>query len=458
MQLSQLSQLPFFNDPTEIYARLVELGDAVILDSGGDEQRGRWDILAAAPDPRFGLFLEPELDTHTLRSELASWRRNAARLCAQPSVAEAPFQGGFIGHFSYELGRRLQGLEPAAQASLPLAVARYYPWAIVQDRQNKRCQLLGDVSASPGLYEDLVQRLSPGWTASSTRSPMTLLQPFQATWDFSTYSSAFTAVKRYIRAGDCYQINLAQRFSAPYQGDLLEAYRMLRDVARAPFSAYLPLTADQPLLSLSPERFVTVHNGQVETRPIKGTRPRYADPVLDRQAAAELSASEKERAENLMIVDLLRNDLGRYCKPGSVQVDSLFGLESYATVHHLVSVVRGELLAGVCPLELLLGCLPGGSITGAPKYRAMQIIDELEELARQAWCGTIFYYSRHGRLDSNINIRTLYPEHGQLHCWAGGGLVDDSVAEAEFQEQVDKVGAFLRALEANFIEPRRGGA
>ena len=200
-------------------------------------------------------------------------------------------------------------------------------------------------------------------------------------------------------------------------------------------------------MSLSPERFLTVDDGRVETRPIKGTRPRRADPRADRAAARELVASEKERAENLMIVDLLRNDIGRFCDTGSVHVDELFRLESYRTVHHLVSVVSGRLRAGYGAVDLLLGCLPGGSITGAPKHRAMQIIDELEPEARELWCGTLFYLSRHGRLDSNIMIRTLVADGNRLTCWAGGGLVNDSRAADEFQEQRDKVGAFLDCLE-----------
>jgi para-aminobenzoate synthetase component 1 len=200
------------------------------------------------------------------------------------------------------------------------------------------------------------------------------------------------------------------------------------------------------LLCLSPERFLTVRAGEVETRPIKGTRPRGATAQRDRAAAQALLASEKERAENLMIVDLLRNDIGRFCRPGSVRVEALFEIESYATVHHLVSSVRGNLAPDVTPLQLLLGCLPGGSITGAPKHRAMEIIDELEPASRQAWCGTVFYLSRDGRLDSNVAIRTLFNEGQELVCWAGGGLVADSRATSEYAEQYDKVGAFLERL------------
>ena len=233
----------------------------------------------------------------------------------------------------------------------------------------------------------------------------------------------------------------------------MTAYDRLRGIARAPFSALLPLDEDHLLLSLSPERYLTTDGQTVETRPIKGTRPRSNDEAIDAAAARDLLSSEKERAENLMIVDLMRNDLGKFCETGSITVDELFGLESYATVHHLVSVIRGQLRHDTTPLALLLGCLPGGSITGAPKRRAMEIIDHLEPASRQAWCGSIFYWSRHGRMDSSITIRTLFNQAGELHCWAGGGLVHDSQARAEYRELEHKVGAFLRCLEQDFKAP-----
>ena len=450
------TELPYRIKPVDIYRRIVHLGEAVLLDSG-DSERGRWDVLAAAPDPHAGLQLQAEVGVETLHRALAAFHAESERRCpsdgseAADAIGETadrpPFTGGYIGHFSYELGRRLQGLAPRP-ISTALASVRFYPWCIVQDRLHRRSWLLGDYDDA--LAKEIIACLdSDGSPADvSAGDQFALTAAFSPAWPLERYRRAFARAQDYIAAGDCYQINIGQPFRAAYDGSLLSAYEALRDVARAPYSAYLPIGGPATLLCLSPERFLTVRDRQVETRPIKGTRPRGDTEERDRAAAGALLASEKERAENVMIVDLLRNDIGRYCAPGSVRVESLFELESYATVHHLVSSVRGTLAPGVTPLQLLLGCLPGGSITGAPKRRAMQIIDELEPAARQAWCGTVFYLSRDGHLDSNIAIRTLFNEGQELVCWAGGGLVADSRAGSEYAEQYDKVGAFLECLGA----------
>lgn len=223
---------------------------------------------------------------------------------------------------------------------------------------------------------------------------------------------------------------------------------MLRRGSRAPFGAYLPLGEGRALLSCSPERFLAMDNGVVTTEPIKGTRPRSPDAARDRAIAEELAASTKDRAENLMIVDLLRNDLGRNCRPGSIRVEELFTLRSFSQVHHLVSTIRGELAPGHSPVALLRDSLPGGSITGAPKRRAMEIIHALEPAPRQAYCGSVFYLDDAARMDSSILIRSLLAEDGQLHCWGGGGIVADSACAAEHGEIYDKVGGYLRTLEA----------
>ena len=261
------------------------------------------------------------------------------------------------------------------------------------------------------------------------------------------YRDAFEKIQAYLLAGDCYQVNLAQRFSAGFTGDPWHAYRLLRRTAAAPFSAYITLAQKEAVLSLSPERFISLQRGRVETSPIKGTRPRHSDPLLDRQAARELRASDKDRAENLMIVDLLRNDLGRSCEPGSIRVERLFDVHSYPTVHHLVSTISGTLSDGRGAFDLLRDGFPGGSITGAPKRRAMQIIAELEPHPRQVYCGSVLYVSADGRMDSNIAIRTLLCQAGEVHCWSGGGIVADSHWQDELQETHDKVGRFLALLQ-----------
>jgi para-aminobenzoate synthetase component 1 len=254
----------------------------------------------------------------------------------------------------------------------------------------------------------------------------------------------------YIRAGDIYQANITQRFQARLPegsgaADRLALYAMLRRRNPATFAAYLDF-GDRAILSSSPERFLKVVAGAIETRPIKGTRPRGETPAEDATLARELLASEKDRAENLMIVDLLRNDLGRAAKLGSVKVPVLFGLESYATVHHLVSVVTAELDDGKSAVDLLRGAFPGGSVTGAPKIRAMEIIAELEPTSRGPYCGAIGYLSAGGAMDTNIVIRTLLIEGDRISFQVGGGIVADSDPEAELQESLVKARALIETL------------
>jgi para-aminobenzoate synthetase component 1 len=233
-------------------------------------------------------------------------------------------------------------------------------------------------------------------------------------------------------------------------GDPLLAYLRLRQTSHSPFSAYLASGPDAAVLSLSPERFLSVTNGVVLTQPIKGTRPRGRTPDEDRQLAESLRTSAKDRAENLMIVDLLRNDLGSRCETGSVQVQSLFELQSYTAVHHLVSSVTGRLRRGDHALALLRACFPGGSITGAPKIRAMEIIDELEPDHRSVYCGSVVWTGFDGNMDSSIAIRTLLCESGHIYCWGGGGIVADSDGDQEYQETLDKISLLISTLEDIF--------
>ncbi|MDP5071629.1 MAG: anthranilate synthase component I family protein, partial [Congregibacter sp.] len=370
--------LPYFDDPCEVFQRLRHLGDTVLLDSGSSASRGQFDIVAAHPDASRSLFLDSACLGEPLRASLSVWQTLAKQQIDQnPAPGDLPFHGGYIGHFSYELGRRLQGFKPAPDSTLPIAVVRYYPWAVVQDRKRERSWLVGEADAVSGIAASL-ETLLNSQCENAHWPDFDLLEPFKERWSLADYDSRFKKVKDYITGGDCYQINIGQPFCAAFTGDLFTAYRQLRSIAKAPFSGFFPLDDKHALLSLSPERFLTVDQGVVETRPIKGTRPRYADFLQDQAAAAALLASDKERAENLMIVDLLRNDIGRFCKPGSIRVEELFALESYSTVHHLVSAVTGVLASSHSALDLLLGCLPGGSITGAPKKRAREIIHELE--------------------------------------------------------------------------------
>jgi para-aminobenzoate synthetase component 1 len=282
--------------------------------------------------------------------------------------------------------------------------------------------------------------------SAAAAPPFRVLTSASSNFSREAYAAAFRRVQHHIRVGDCYQVNLTQRFSARAEGDAWHAYLKLREINPAPFAAFLDLP-DGRIACSSPELFLRVDGDRVETKPIKGTRPRAADSARDAALVDELRDSAKDRAENVMIVDLLRNDLGKACVPGSVQVTKLFDVESFASVHQLVSTVEGRLAPGKHALDLLAGCFPGGSITGAPKVRAMQIIEDLEPQRRGVYCGCIGYVGFDGNMQLNIAIRTLVQHGANVYAWAGGGVVADSEVDAEYQETFDKAAALLAVLD-----------
>ncbi len=443
------SPLPYSADAAAIYAAIADLPWAVWLDSAG---MGRHDILCAQP--------AVTLVTRGMDTEItdASGVRHAtedpfALLREQlgdpaDNLANIPFAGGALGYWSYDLARRTTGLrrQSAAADSVPDMAIGIYDWAIVLDHQRKTAHLVSQLRFDETEHRlpKILARLQR--VAAQSAAPFSVQEEISSNLTFQNYAAAFAQVQDYLQAGDCYQINLAQRFSAGATGDALVAYLGLRKLSPAPYSAFLNLPQLQ-VLCASPERFLRVHDGSVETRPIKGTRPRNSDQLLDRMLAEDLRSHPKDRAENLMIVDLLRNDLGKSCVPGSVRVPKLFEVESYASVHHLVSTVVGKLAAGRDALHVLRDCFPGGSVTGAPKLRAMQIIEQLEPHPRGIYCGAIGYVGFDGNMDSNIVIRTLVYTNGKIHCWAGGGIVADSEVAAEYQETLDKAGAMIELME-----------
>ncbi|UQA52295.1 MULTISPECIES: aminodeoxychorismate synthase component I [Vibrio] len=352
---------------------------------------------------------------------------------------DLPFVGGALGYFSYDLGRRVESMPELAAKDLqtPDMAVGLYEWALVVDHKLKTAILVG-------------QNTQAAWQWLNSQSPVDvehfkLIGDWQSNMTQASYASRFDSVQEYLLSGDCYQINLAQRFNAPYQGSEWQAYLKLEAANQAPFSAFIRMPKST-LLSISPERFLELKDNVIETKPIKGTRPRGADTLQDQANAHDLQTAEKDQAENLMIVDLLRNDIGRVASPGSVHVPKLFDIESFPAVHHLVSTIRANLDPQYSAADLLRACFPGGSITGAPKVRAMQIIEELEPHRRSAYCGSIGYISRHGRMDTSITIRTLVAENNKLYAWAGGGVVADSDCASEYQETLDKLSKILPAL------------
>ncbi|MEE1888380.1 aminodeoxychorismate synthase component I [Pseudomonas carassii] len=446
MPTCTLHPLPYQPDPAFYFERLRRAPGAILLDSARPgAERGRYDLLSAWPLQQ--LQANPDEDG---RDYLQRLRQALAGLgTAQlPEGIELPFAGGLIGYLSYDFGRRLEQLPTHAVDDLGLPDARLglYAWALMSDHRLCSSQLV----FHPSLPEAERQRLIALFENSipGDSGDFHLLAPMTGDLRPEQYRAAFDQVQRYIQAGDCYQINLTQRFRAPCQGDPWRAYQALRAACPTPFSGYQQLDEGTALLSFSPERFIRVSQGEVETRPIKGTRPRAADPVEDARNAAELLASPKDRSENLMIVDLLRNDIGRTCQTGSVKVPELFSLESYPNVHHLVSSVVGRLAADKDALDLIAGSFPGGSITGAPKIRAMQIIDELEPARRALYCGSLLYVDVRGEMDSSIAIRSLLVKDGQVSCWGGGAVVADSDWQAEYEESIAKVRVLMETLQA----------
>lgn len=431
-----------------LFAPVASQPWAMLLHSGfADHSHNRFDIMVAAP--------RITLTTQGSRTEI---RREGTCVCSSgdpfallqqqldainlyaPFNAALPFQGGAVGLFGYDLGRRIELLPPSAQAdvTLPDMAVGIYDWALIADHQQQTLTLLS--------HDDVEQRWQ--WLQDQQRlpvEPFTLTTSWQANMTRQQYGEKFRRIQAYLRTGDCYQINLAQRFCATYHGDEWQAFCHLNASNRAPFSAFVRLP-DNAVLSVSPERFLHLANQQIQTRPIKGTLPRLVDAKLDAEQAKKLANSVKDRAENLMIVDLLRNDIGRVAQPGSVRVPELFVVEPFPSVHHLVSTITATLPPTIPATELLRACFPGGSITGAPKVRAMEIIEELEPHRRNAYCGSIGYISFCGTMDSNITIRTLFTENNHIYCSAGGGIVADSQESAEYQETFDKVGRILDQL------------
>lgn len=363
---------------------------------------------------------------------------------------DIPFCGGAVGYFSYDLGRRFEKLPSTSviDIGLPDMAVGIYRSAIVFDNKTKIFTLISHDNNLDELTTKINDKLKAQVVKdreSLQDSSFTLTSDWRANMSKEQYAEKFAQVQEYLLSGDCYQINLAQRFSAMYKGNEFAAYKKLRESNNAPFSAFMRIE-EGVVLSISPERFLQLKNQKVQSKPIKGTRPRSAIAEFDKEHAIELQNSAKDRAENLMIVDLLRNDISKVCRPGSVNVPSLFEVESFPAVHHLVSTVEGMLQSNVDGTDLIRGAFPGGSITGAPKIRAMEIIEELEPNRRNVYCGSIGYISACGKIDTSITIRTLICEFDKIHCWAGGGLVADSKVDSEYQETFDKVNKILPIL------------
>ena len=475
-------------DATVAFQALSRLPHCLFLDSALREpELGRYSFLAADPFEYFELPIDHLTPLDELENRLQPWE--TATLPGLP-----PFQGGAAGLLSYDLGRSLERL-PAPrfdEFTAPALAIGLYDVVLAIDHVERRAWLISHgfperettarqrraaerltqfrelLTGSDRLVGDTLTRsVSEGGrvrviAGASSQLPSLTLRvgesllapqfpvpgPAGLTSNFSAddYRRAVQRAVEYIFAGDVFQVNLAQRLLFPARDDAVSLYLRLRERNPATFAGYFD-TGEFQIVSASPERLVSVREGGVEARPIKGTRRRFAHVAADFYVGDELRASEKDRAENVMIVDLLRNDLSRVCRPDSVRVTQLCGLEVYQFVQHLVSVVRGELTAGRTAIDVLRAAFPGGSITGAPKVRAMEIIAELEPTARGAYCGSLGYVGFDGTADWSILIRTIIAGRGWWQLPVGGGIVAQSDPQQEYEETWHKAAGLLRALE-----------
>ena len=350
------------------------------------------------------------------------------------------FNGGYIGFFSYDYSAD-QFIDVFSHPQPSFFLGEYSTFLKFQDGA---WYFYSDEEQAQNIYESISRLLNQA--QENELATLQLLKKCASRWSKEQYFDAFNQVQEYIKAGDCYQINLTQEFKATAQGTLLSKAEELWQLTHAPYAGYLKLD-DFELLSCSPELFIEFqHERKIKTRPIKGTMPRFDDPKQDQASKAKLSNSEKDQAENVMIVDLLRNDLSVYAETSSVKTTKLFEIESFNQVHHMVSEITATLKQDINPMQMLLSALPGGSITGAPKIRAMQIIEELEGASRGAYCGSLGYFNFDGTGRWNILIRSIQKYQDQLSVWAGGGITIASDAEAEYQECFDKISAMLDLL------------
>jgi para-aminobenzoate synthetase component 1 len=446
-----------------------DLPGLALLESARPGRKARWSFLTADPvavleSPAGG----PD--------PFAEARRLVGRVDpAEPGPAPGdstapPFLGGLVGYLAYDLGHALERLPSIAidDQGLPLLRLALHDWTIAWDRRDGRAWLAGraidgDVAALDRRLDEIRARLTGEGGRALTASELPVEGfAFRSSLDRAAYEDGVEAVRAAIARGDIYQANLTRRLAAPYRGDPWPLYRALRTGDPSLFAAYLDLgpggpavggadggraLAPRAIVSASPEPFLSIDRaGRVEADPIKGTRPRGRTPEDDRGLAAELLASAKDRAENVMIVDVLRNDLGRVCRPGSVRVPRLCRLERTAAVQHLVSTVAGRLAPGRDAFDLLAASFPGGSITGAPKIRAMEILEELEPVRRGPYTGAALWIGPDGALGSSILIRTLVADGARLSLHVGGGITWRSDPAAEWEETVAKARGPLRAI------------
>ena len=454
-------------DKTSFYdlaEHFCERPEFALLDSRThDHGLGRCSIMSFAP---FARIVSKHGRTCVTEDGDATWTNQSAFTALRTMLAryqifqgfgceDVSFLGGGIGYFGYELGRQLERLPATTKDELgtPDCYLNFYNFAIVLSHESGKVFLSHfqpEAAAAAMSREEVLDEIykAPAGVYEQVQAKYSRKVDLSVGNDFTeeTYSQAVRRILDYIFAGDVYQVNLTQRFQIDLSGTRpWQVFKHLMDLNPAPFAAYLNFE-NQTVVSSSPERFLFVRGRYVETRPIKGTVKRHSTPAEDAANRQWLFQSEKNRAELAMIVDLMRNDLGRCCRPGSVRVRAFPELESYASVHHLVATITGELAPGQSVVDLVKATFPGGSITGAPKIRAMEIIDELEPVTRGIYTGSIGYLGFNSVSDLNIAIRTIVIQHDKAYLHAGGGIVADSEEQSEYEESLVKASKLIEAV------------
>lgn len=433
----------------EVYSLFKEELDSIFLDSSKEESEfSLYSFIGLNPFKKFtSKGREICIDGETIFGDPFMKLEELIEKYKISYKSPIPFLGGAIGYFSYDIGRVIEKMPKSAKEDIiiPDSYFLFYDNLIIFDLKKGKTYItaLGMNKKSEESIKDILKRIED----KPKRVDITLDREtyFNSNFTKEEYINAVKRLKDYIREGHTYIANLTQRFSCDFNLDPFNTYMSLRSINKAPFSAYLNLE-DFKIICSSPERFLKVFNRQVETRPIKGTRPRGKDEKEDELNKRELLNSEKDKSELLMIVDLERNDLSKVCKDFSVKVTELFKLEEYATVFHLVSTVIGELEDGITSVKCIRECFPGGSITGAPKIRSMEIIEELEGIRRGIYTGAIGYFDFRGNCDFNIVIRSILTKDNKAYFGVGGGVTIESCEEMEYFETLDKAKALMRVL------------
>lgn len=443
--------IPYYSDSSIYFEKIRHFPWPIFLDSSFQSTMKinklvRYDILTANPFLKVILLDNNEVVINDLI------KKNTIKIINNPLTVleeimqnykipknEYPFVGGALGYVSYDMNvdNNKKKLIPGMQFGI-------YDWSIIIDHHKKKALIVSSefIEDSIPFIKSLSNTINE---KKMIKKNFSITSEIYESVDKDSYKEKFEVVKKYLKMGDCYQVNLSKKYLVETSGDPWEFYCKFREINKSPFMAYLKFD-DNTLLSGSPERFLKSHDGKVSTRPIKGTSARGNNANEDNKNISILKNSSKEKAENLMIVDLLRNDLGVNCKSGSIKVDELFVIESYPNVHHLVSSITGLLKDKSSVYDLFNDAFPGGSITGAPKKRAMEIIDELEDHPRDLYCGSIVCFSFDGKLDSNIAIRSMIHNKNTLHFYSGGGLTIQSTVDSEYKEIEDKVNNIKKTI------------